>query len=163
MGEYARLVGELDARGMRFAVAVGRFNREVTEQLLGGATRTLAARGATEDDVTVVWVPGAFELPLAAARAARSGAFDAVVCLGAVIRGDTPHFDYVADACASGCARVALDTGIPVAFGVLTTDTLQQALDRCGGPEGHKGEEAADTAVEMVDLLRHLPEPVEGP
>jgi 6,7-dimethyl-8-ribityllumazine synthase len=106
--------------------------------------------------VAVVWVPGAFEIPLAAKQLAESGELDAVICVGAVIRGDTPHFDYVAGECASGISRVALDTGIPVAFGVLTTDDLDQALARAGGTEGNKGAESAATAVEMVDLLRRL-------
>ena len=107
-------------------------------------------------DVPVYWVPGAFEIPLVAQRLAASGTCDAVICLGAVIRGDTPHFDYVAGECAAGIARVALDTGVPVVFGVLTTDDLEQALARCGGPVGNKGAESAATAVEMVDLLRKI-------
>jgi 6,7-dimethyl-8-ribityllumazine synthase len=153
MGEYAAPVEELDASGLRIAVVVGRFNRHITEPLLDGARRVLTAHGVT--DPTVVWVPGAFELPLAAQRLA--GDHDAVVALGAVIRGDTPHFDFVAGETAAGLMRVGLDTGIPVVFGVLTTDTLEQAEARIGGSAGHKGEEAAVTAIEMAALLARLP------
>ena len=153
MGTYAADT-ELDATGMRVAIAVARFNRDITEALLDGARRTLEKYNA--DDVSVVWVPGAFELPLVAQRLARSSV-DAVICIGAVVRGDTPHFDYVAGECAAGIARAALDTGVPVIFGVLTVDTHEQALERVGGREGHKGEEAAATAIEMVSLLRSLP------
>jgi 6,7-dimethyl-8-ribityllumazine synthase len=123
--------------------------------LSAGAQRALLEHGAEE--VTLKWVPGAFELPLAAKRFAQSGTVDAVVCIGAVIRGDTPHFEYVAGECAAGLTRAALDTGIPIAFGVLTVEDRQQALDRVGGSEGHKGEEAALTAIEMVALLRSIP------
>lgn len=155
MGEYS--VGEqaFDARGLRVATVVARFNDHVTALLLDGAQDTLRAHDIA--DAPVYWVPGAFELPVVAKRLAESGEFDAVVCLGAVIRGDTPHFDYVAGESAAGLARVALDTGIPVIFGVLTTNTLEQALDRCGGSEGHKGAEAAATALETAALLRRLP------
>jgi 6,7-dimethyl-8-ribityllumazine synthase len=154
VGEYAATEGDLDASEMRIAIAVARFNQDVTEQLLEGAQRALEKYGAR--DVLVAWVPGAFELPLVASRLA-SGSFDAVVCLGAVIRGETAHFEYVAGECASGITRASLDTGKPVIFGVLTVDTRGQAYDRLGGKEGHKGEEAASTAVEMVSLLRRLP------
>jgi 6,7-dimethyl-8-ribityllumazine synthase len=140
---------------MRFGIVAARFNRDITERLLEGAERALRKLGAA--DPVVAWVPGAFELPLVAQRMAWSGGVDAVICLGAVVRGDTPHFEYVAGECAAGIARVALDTGTPVIFGVLTVDTREQALDRVGGPEGHKGEEAATSAVEMVALLRDLP------
>lgn len=155
MGEYAAIEGELDATGMRIAVAVARFNHDITEQLLEGAERAL--RKHDVPDVRVVWVPGAFELPVVAKRLAQSGAVDAVVCLGAVIRGETAHFEYVAGEAAAGLTRAALDTGVPIVFGVLTVDTRQQALDRVGGKDGHKGEEAALTAIEMVSLLRALP------
>jgi 6,7-dimethyl-8-ribityllumazine synthase len=157
MGEHAMGAEACDARGMRFAVVAGRFNRDITEALLAGARRVLGDRGAAETDVEVVWVPGAFEIPLVAMRFAASGTVDAVLCLGAVIRGDTPHFDYVAGECAAGVQRVALDTGVPTIFGVLTTDDHRQAVERIGGSEGHKGEEAALTAIEMVALLRELP------
>jgi 6,7-dimethyl-8-ribityllumazine synthase len=166
MGEYAQ-EDDLDASGMRFAIAVARFNRDVTEPLLDGARRTLEKYGA--DDVDVVWVPGAFELPLIAQRLATSGRSDAVICIGAVVRGDTPHFDYVAGECAAGIQRAALDTGTPIVFGVLTTDDLEQAMVRTGGSGGHtegspsenKGAEAARTAVEMVALTRRV-RPTEG-
>jgi len=154
MGTYEAGDEEFDATGMRFGVVAGRFNRNVTERLLDGVKRTLRDHGATDDRVTVTWVPGAFEIPLVAQRLAASGSVDAVICVGAVIRGDTAHFEYVAGPCAYGLARVALDTGIPVVLGVLTTENLEQAMDRTGGREGHKGEEAARTAIEMVRLLR---------
>ena len=155
MGEYSGYEGELDATGMRIAIAVARFNRDITDALLDGAQRTLEKYGAAQVDV--VWVPGAFELPLVAQKLATSGATDAVICIGAVVRGDTPHFEYVAGECAAGISRVTLDTGVPVVFGVLTVNTREQAFDRLGGKEGHKGEEAAATAIEMVALLRALP------
>ncbi len=147
--------GDLDATGMRFGVVVARFNRDITVQLLDGAERMLRKHDAA--DVTVAWVPGAYELPLVAKRLGASGAVDAVVCLGAVIRGETAHFEYVAGEAAAGITRAALDTGVPVVFGVLTVDNRDQATDRLGGREGHKGEEAALTAIEMVSLLRDLP------
>jgi 6,7-dimethyl-8-ribityllumazine synthase len=140
---------------MRFGVVVARFNRDVTEKLLEGAEAMLRKHDAA--DVTVAWVPGAYELPLVAKRLAGSGSVDAVVCLGAVIRGETAHFEYVAGEAAAGITRAALDTGVPVIFGVLTVDTREQAIDRLGGKEGHKGEEAALTAIEMVSLFRELP------
>jgi 6,7-dimethyl-8-ribityllumazine synthase len=160
MGTYSEYEGTLDATGMRIAVVAGRFNDHITTPLLDGALATLAKAGL--EDVPVHWVPGAFEMPVVAQRLATSGSCDAVVCLGAVIRGDTPHFDFVAGECAAGIMRVALDTGVPVVFGVLTVDDLDQALARCGGPEhlgvaANKGEESAATAVEMVSLLRQLP------
>jgi 6,7-dimethyl-8-ribityllumazine synthase len=157
VGEYSAPGHEVDGTGMRVALVVARFNEEITAALLDGARRALAERGVAGDRVELAWVPGAFELPVVAKRLAESGAVDAVVCLGAVIRGDTPHFDYVAGEAARGLQQAALDTGVPVVFGVLTTDTRQQALDRVGGSEGHKGEEAALTALEMVALLRGLP------
>ena len=152
MGEYAEYEGALDAEGMRVAIVAGRFNDHVTKPLLAGAIDTLHDLGL--DDVPVYWVPGAFEIPLIAQQLAPL--FDAVICLGAVIRGDTPHFDYVAGECAAGIQQVALATGTPVIFGVLTTDDLDQAMARTGGEHGHKGSEAARTAVEMVSLLRQL-------
>ena len=154
MGEYSEYEGSLDASGMRLAIVAGRFNDHVTKPLLEGALDTLHDLGL--DDVPVHWVPGAFEIPLLAKRLAPS--YDAVICLGAVIRGDTAHFDYVAGPCAYGVARAALDTGVPVIFGVLTTEDLTQALDRAGGCEGNKGSEAATTAIEMARLLRTLPD-----
>jgi 6,7-dimethyl-8-ribityllumazine synthase len=156
MGDYTEYEGNLDAAGMRLAVVASRFNDDVTKLLLDGALHELADRGLEPESILVAWVPGAFEIPLVAKQLAESGERDAVICVGAVIRGDTPHFDFVAAECASGIRRVALETGVPVAFGVLTTDDRDQALARAGGPEGNKGAEAAATAVEMVDLLRQL-------
>ena len=157
MGEYEQYEGSLDATGMRMAIVAGRFNAHITRPLLDGAVAELGVHGLAESDVPVHWVPGAFEIPLVAKRLASSGTVDAVVCLGAVIRGDTAHFDYVAGPCAAGIAQAGLETGVPVVFGVLTTNDEQQALDRCGGVEGNKGAEAALTAIEMVTLLRSLP------
>ena len=157
MGDYEEFEGALDARGMRLAVVAGRFNAHVTRPLVDGAQRALEELGLAPSAVPVHWVPGAFEIPLVAKRLAGSGAYDAIVCLGAVIRGDTSHFEYVAGPCAEGIARAGLDTGVPVVFGVLTTDDVQQAMDRAGGRHGNKGEEAARTAVEMVTLMRILP------
>jgi 6,7-dimethyl-8-ribityllumazine synthase len=156
MGDYTEYEGKFDAGGMRVAVVASRFNDDVTKLLLEGALEELAGRGLEPESVPVVWVPGAFEIPLLAKQLAESGELDAVICVGAVIRGDTPHFDFVAGECAAGISRVALDTGVPIAFGVLTTDDREQAFARAGGVEGNKGAEAAATAVEMVDLLRQL-------
>jgi 6,7-dimethyl-8-ribityllumazine synthase len=149
--------GSPEARGRRFAVAVSRFNGVVTSELLDGALAAFRRHGIADDDVAVAWTPGAFELPLATKRMAQSGGFDAVVCLGAVIRGETAHFDYVAGECARGIQQAALETGVPCIFGVLTTDTLEQALDRAGGKHGNKGWEAATAAIEMAGLLDELP------
>jgi 6,7-dimethyl-8-ribityllumazine synthase len=148
--------GKLNASKRRFGIVVARFNDFVTGKLLEGAVDTLVRMGAAEADITVVWVPGAFEIPVAAARLARGGKVDAVICLGTVIRGQTPHFDYVAGQCASGIAAVSLETGLPVILGVLTTETMEQAIDRAGGKMGNKGAEAAEAAVEMADLLGQL-------
>jgi 6,7-dimethyl-8-ribityllumazine synthase len=156
MGKYTEYEGKPDATGMRLAIVAGRFNDDITKLLLDGAQAELTEHGLDPDSVPVVWVPGAFEIPLASKHLVESGELDAVICLGAVIRGDTPHFDFVAGECAAGIGRVALDTGVPIAFGVLTTDDVDQALVRAGGTEGNKGAEAAATAVEMVDLLRQL-------
>jgi 6,7-dimethyl-8-ribityllumazine synthase len=156
MGEYKASEDALDGSGMRVGIVAGRFNDHVTAPLLEGALGWLDDHGVPRARVPVYWVPGAFEIPLVAKRLAESGEIDAVVCLGAVIRGGTPHFEYVAGECAAGVSRAALDTGVPCAFGVLTTDDLEQAQARAGGAEGNKGEEAAATAVEMVLLLRAL-------
>ena len=145
---------DLDATGLRVVVVAARFNDDIVSRLVDGATRFLADRGA--DDVRVIRVPGAFELPVIVKKLATSGRFDAVVALGAVVRGETPHFDYVAGEAARGCGQAALDTGVPVAFGVLTTDTREQAEARAGGDHGNKGAEAAAAAVETVRVLRDL-------
>ncbi len=149
--------GHLNGDGLRVAVVAGRFNSLVTDRLVDGALDALRRHGVDDASVIVARVPGAFELPLAAARLASSGAVDAVVCLGAVIRGATGHYEQVAGQCAAGIQRAQLDTGVPVIFGVLTTDTVEQALDRAGGKAGNKGAEAAVSAIEMADLVRQLP------
>jgi 6,7-dimethyl-8-ribityllumazine synthase len=148
--------GRLRVEGSAFALVVARFNDFVTSKLLEAAVDTLSRLGVGEADITVVWVPGAFEIPMAAERLARSGKFAAVVCLGTVIRGQTPHFEYVASQCAAGIAAVGRDTGVPVIMGVLTTETMEQAIDRAGGKMGNKGAAAAEAAVEMADLLNQL-------
>jgi 6,7-dimethyl-8-ribityllumazine synthase len=150
-------VGDVDGGEAKVALVCAKFNGGITERLLHGALEGFEANGVKAATVTVAWVPGAFELPLAAMRLATSGAMDAVVALGAVIRGETAHFDFVAGQCASGLQRAALDTGVPVVFGVLTTDTVEQALARCGEGEANKGYEAAVTALEMADLIEKLP------
>ncbi len=144
----------VDGTGIRLAVVVSRFNGDVTRHLSEGCIEELSARGVAGEAVAVQQVPGCFELPLMAKIFATSGAFDAIICLGAIIRGDTPHFEYVSSATASGIQQVALETGVPVVFGVLTVDNEQQAYDRVGGAAGHKGREAALTALEMVQALR---------
>jgi len=148
--------GQLTAAGLRFAIVVSRFNSFITERLLGGAMDALTRTGANTDQIDIIKVPGSWEVPLAAGEAARSKRYDAVICLSAVIRGETPHFDYVAAEAAKGVAQVASQTGVPVAFGVLTTNTLEQAIDRAGAKGGNKGFDAAMTAVEMANLLRTL-------
>ena len=145
-----------DASGLRFGVVVSRFNHLICVRLLEGCSRELVRRGVLETDIHVAWVPGAFEIPQAARALAQSGRYDAVVALGVVIRGGTPHFDYVCDGVTSGVREVVRDTGVPVAFGVLTTDDVEQALDRAGGAHGNKGEEAALAAVEMARLVPQL-------
>jgi 6,7-dimethyl-8-ribityllumazine synthase len=149
--------GTFEARGRRFAVVAGRFNGAVTERLVDGALSAFRRHGVGDDDVEVAWVPGSFEIPLAARRLARSGRFDAVVCLGAVIRGETAHFDYVAGEAARGIQQVSLETDLPCIFGVLTTETMEQAVDRAGGKHGNKGWDAAMAAMEMAGLLDALP------
>jgi len=150
-----------DAAGLRFAVVVGRFNHPISSALLEGCREELTSRGASGDDVHVAWVPGAFEIPLAARKLAESGRYDAIVTLGAVIRGGTPHFEYVCQGVTDGVGAVMRDTGVPVAFGVLTTDDVDSALARAGGSEGNKGVEAALAAVEMARLVRALAKPPE--
>lgn len=148
------LVGSHDGSGLHIAVVWSCFNESVTRRLLDGTVAALVARGVEREAVAVVSVPGAFELPLVARRLAASRRFDAVIALGAVIRGETGHYDVVANECARGISRAALDTGVPVVFGVLTTDTAAQALDRAGGRLGNKGDDAATTAIEMANLMR---------
>ena len=150
--------GKLVPHGRQhYAVVVARFNELFTRQLLEGAQNAFRRHGVADEDVDVAWVPGSFEVPLVARRLAASGSYAAVVCLGAIIRGATSHFDYVAGQAAAGVARAGLDTGVPVIFGIITTETLEQAMDRSGAKSGNKGFEAAVTAIEMADLLRQLP------
>jgi 6,7-dimethyl-8-ribityllumazine synthase len=147
------LEGAINGQGLKIAVVVARFNQLVTGQLLSGAEESLRKHGVAEENVTVVHVPGSFEIPLVAKKLGESGAYDAVVCLGAVIRGETDHYDHVASAVSSGVARAGLDTGVPTIFGILTTDTVEQALNRAGLKAGNIGYEAAVAAIEMANLL----------
>jgi 6,7-dimethyl-8-ribityllumazine synthase len=149
--------GERDGAGRRVAVVAARFNEAITVKLVEGAVAGLAKHGVPQDRVDVAWVPGAFEIPLVAKRLAGTGSYDAVICLGAVIRGDTAHFDLVANEAARGIAQVALESGVPLIFEVLATDTLAQAEARAGGAHGNKGWEAAESALEMASLLDALP------
>ncbi|MCH8026100.1 MAG: 6,7-dimethyl-8-ribityllumazine synthase [Chloroflexi bacterium] len=152
----ATFQGELRGAGLRVALVVSRFNEPVTTRLLAGARTALERHGVREEDIDVAWVPGAFELPLAARRLAESRRYDAVACLGAIIRGETPHFDYIAAETARGIGQVAQDTGVPTVFGVLTPNTLEQAMERAGGKVGDKGYDAAVTAIEMATLMQRL-------
>jgi 6,7-dimethyl-8-ribityllumazine synthase len=151
--------GKLDATGMRFGIVVSRFNDVVSTPLLEGAVEALESHGASAGDIAIAWVPGAFETPIAARELAEHGGVDAVICLGAVIRGETAHFDHVAGEAARGIASVHATTGVPATFGVLTVDTLGQAMDRAGGKHGNKGADAALAAIETVSLIRALRRP----
>ena len=151
--------GSFDGRNLRVAVIASRFNETIARSLLDGAVDCLVRHGVTDNDITVAWVPGAFELPAAAKRLAESGEVDAIVCVGAVIRGETPHFDYVAGHAAHGVGNASLTTGIPITFGVLTTETVEQAANRAGGKMGNKGFEAALAAIEIANLFGVLPKP----
>ena len=148
--------GNLSGQGLSLAIVVSRFNRLVTERLLAGAQDAMARHGVDQEKVDVAWVPGSIELPLVARRLAERRRYDAIVCLGAVIRGETPHFDYVASQAAAGLSRVALDSGVPTIFGVITANTLEQALERAGGKAGNKGYDAVVAAIEMATLLEQL-------
>jgi 6,7-dimethyl-8-ribityllumazine synthase len=148
--------GQLSAAGLRFAIVVSRFNSFITERLHGGAMDALTRSGADLELIDLIKVPGSWEVPIVAGELARQHRYDAIICLSAVIRGDTPHFDYVAAEAAKGIAHVSAETGVPVAFGVLTTNTLEQAIDRAGAKSGNKGFDAAMTAIEMANLLRVL-------
>jgi 6,7-dimethyl-8-ribityllumazine synthase len=149
--------GSLNGAGLRIGIVVARFNGLITERLLQGALDALVRHGTDEAMVDVVWVPGSFEIPLAAKKLAASGRYDGLICLGAVIRGGTPHFDYVAGEVSNGVSHVMVESGLPVAFGVLTTDNIEQAVERAGSKMGNKGFEAATTVIEMVNLLREVP------
>jgi len=148
--------GHLVSNGLKYGIVVGRFNEFITSKLLGGALDALKRHGASEDDVEIAYVPGAFEIPLIAQTMAESGKYDAIITLGAVIRGSTPHFDYVCNEAAKGVAAVGLKTGVPVIFGILTTDSIEQAVERAGTKAGNKGWEAAASAIEMANLKRAL-------
>lgn len=148
--------GKISAEGFRFAIIVGRFNDFISSRLAEGAMDALKRHGATDDQITLVKVPGSFEIPLTAKRLAESGRYNAVICLGAVIRGATPHFEYVASEVSKGIATVSLESSIPVTFGVLTTDSLEQAIERAGTKSGNKGWDAAMAAMEMVNLFKEL-------
>lgn len=148
--------GQLIAKGKKFAIVVSRFNDFISKRLLEGAIDTLMRHGAKESEIEAVWVPGAFEIPVVANKLARSKKFDAVICIGAVIKGSTPHFEYVAGEAAKGVAKVSLDTGIPVIFGVITAENLEQAIERAGTKDGNKGRDAAISAIEMANLLENI-------
>ncbi len=148
--------GKLVANGLKFGVVIGRFNEFIGSKLYGGVIDGLVRHGANEEDIEAAWVPGAFEIPLVAQKLAASKKYDAVICIGAVIRGSTAHFDFVASEVSKGIAKVSLDTGVPVIFGVLTTDTIEQAIERAGTKAGNKGYDAAVTAIEMANLLKQV-------
>lgn len=148
--------GKLKADGIRIGIVAARFNEFITSRLVGGAMDALKRHGATEDDIDIAWVPGAFEIPLTASAMASSGKYDAVICLGAVIRGNTSHYDYVCAEVSKGIAQVSLTSGVPVMFGVLTTENIEQAIERAGTKAGNKGFECAVSAVEMVNLLKEM-------
>lgn len=148
--------GNLIASGLKFGIVMGRFNEFIGSKLLAGALDGLKRHNANEEDIDIAWVPGAFEMPLVAKKMALSGKYDSVICLGAVIRGTTPHFDYVSSEVSKGIANVSLDSDIPVIFGVLTTDTIEQAIERAGTKAGNKGYDAAISAIEMANLLTNL-------
>ena len=148
--------GQMTAKGLKFAILASRFNDTIVDRLVGGAVDYLLRHGAEREDLTLVRVPGAFEMPLAAKKLAKSGSYSAVICLGAVVRGHTPHFEFVAGECTKGLAQVCLDSGVPIGFGLLTTDNLEQAIERAGTKAGNKGVEAAAAALELVRVLEQL-------
>ena len=148
--------GSLSAKGLKFTVIVSRFNDFICERLEGGAVDTLLRSGAQDKDITILRVPGSFEMPLIASKVAKKGKSDAIICLGAIIRGSTPHFDYVAGEAAKGIAKVSLEAGVPIAFGVITTDNLEQAIERAGTKSGNKGRDAALTAIESANLVKSI-------
>lgn len=148
--------GNLIAKGMKFGIVASRFNDFITKELVSGCADTLIRHGAQDADITVTWVPGAFEIPLLAKALAKSKSYDAVICLGTVIRGSTPHFDYIASEVAKGIAHVSLDASLPVVFGVITADTIEQAIERAGTKDGNKGRDAAVSAIEMANLLKKI-------
>lgn len=151
-----KIEGKLIANDMKFGIVAARFNEFIVSKLIGGAEDALLRHGAKEDDITLAWVPGAFEIPTAAKQMAQSGKYDAVICLGAVIRGATSHYDYVCNEVSKGIAHVSLETSVPVMFGVVTTENIEQAVERAGTKAGNKGYDAAVSAIEMVDLIKKL-------
>lgn len=148
--------GHLSAKNKKFGIVVGRFNEFISNKLLAGATDCILRHEGSEENITVAWVPGSFEIPFIAKKMAESSQYDSIICLGAVIRGATPHFDYIAAEVSKGIASVGLDTGIPVIYGIITSDTIEQAIERAGTKAGNKGWDAALTAIEMVDLIAKL-------
>ena len=148
--------GNLIAKGRKFAVIASRFNDFITKELVSGCTDTLVRHGADDKDITIAWVPGAFEIPTIAFKMAKAKSYDAVICLGTIIRGATPHFEYIASEVAKGVAKVSMDTGLPVIFGIITADTIEQAIERAGTKDGNKGRDAAANAIEMVNLLNQI-------
>ncbi|QJT08620.1 6,7-dimethyl-8-ribityllumazine synthase [Oceanidesulfovibrio marinus] len=156
MPHLQTIEGKLDASGLKFALVATRFNDFIVDKLVGGAVDYLVRHGASREDITLVRLPGAFEMPVVAKKLAKKGEFDAIICLGAVIRGATPHFDFVASEATKGIAQVALEFGVPIGFGLLTTDTLEQAIERAGSKAGNKGVEAASAALESVRVLEQL-------
>ena len=148
--------GNLNGKGMKVAIVNGRFNEFISSKLLDGAIDGLKRHGVMEEDIEIAWVPGSFEIPLTAQKMAKSNKYDGIICLGAVIRGETPHFEYVSSEVAKGVAKVGLDVDLPIIFGVLTTDTIEQAISRAGTKSGNKGYEAAESLIEMVNLLSEI-------
>ena len=148
--------GNFIAKGKKFSIVASRFNDLMTKELVSGCVDTLVRHGALDQDLTIAWVPGAFEIPTVAQKLAKTKAYDAVICLGTVIRGATPHFDYIASEVAKGIAKVSSDTGVPVIFGVITADTIEQAIERSGAKDGNKGSDAALSAIEMVNILEKI-------
>ena len=155
--------GKVNGRGLKFAIVVSRFNEFITSKLLGGALDTLKRHETKEEDIDTVWVPGAFEIPLLAKTLASSGKYDAVICLGAVIRGSTTHYDYVCNEVSKGVAQVSLNTGVPTIFGVVTTENIEQAIERAGTKAGNKGSDAAVSAMEMANLMRRVTSDIQEP
>jgi len=156
MRKYRTIEGVLQGEGKKFAIVISRFNDFITGRLLEGAADCLARHGVDEEDIAVIWVPGAFEIPMIAKKVAKTNAFDAILCLGAVIRGSTPHFDYVCAEVSKGVAAIGMDTGVPTIFGVVTTETIEQAIERAGTKAGNKGWEAAISALEMANLNQSI-------
>ncbi len=153
---YDEIAGKLNASGLKFGLVVSRFNNLLTAELLKGAVDCLVRHQADEKSITVVWTPGSFEIPYAAAKMIKTKKYDAIICLGAIIKGDTPHFEYIASEASKGIARLALDSGLPVIFGIITADTLEQAIERAGAKAGNKGWDAALTGIEMANLYREM-------